>query len=143
MGIRILASGNRRPVSAARPAATVMRAANAARESHGGWIMKKLLYIAAIASLALSQFALAAAGAEEVPEGKRIYTEVCSTCHGADAGGDKAPNLKSQTADALLKKLAGYRAGTYGASRKAAMEGLVKKYTPEQLESVVKYIKTL
>lgn len=105
--------------------------------------MKKVFSIAVIVSLALSQFVLAAAGAGEAPDGKRIFTEVCSTCHGPDAGGAKAPNLKSQPADTLLTKLAGYRAGTYGSSRKAAMEDLVKKYTPEELKSVVDYIKTL
>lgn len=105
--------------------------------------MKKVLSIAVIAGFILSQLVLAALGAGEAPDGKRIFTEVCSSCHGADASGRNAPNLKSQSADELLKKLAGYRAGTYGADRKAAMEGLVKRYTPEQLESVVEYIKTL
>ena len=104
--------------------------------------MKKVFSIAVVISLALSLFVLAA-GAAEAPDGKRIFTEVCANCHGADAGGDKGPALKSQPADSLLTKLAGYRAGTYGSSRKATMEGLVKKYTPEELKSVVDYIKTL
>lgn len=104
--------------------------------------MKKVFSIAAIVSLALSLFVMGA-GAEEAPDGKRIFTEVCSTCHGADADGAKAPSLKSQPADTLITKLAGYRAGTYGSGRKATMEGMVKKYTPEELKSVVEYIKTL
>ena len=104
--------------------------------------MKKVLSIAAIICLAFSQFALAA-GNGEATEGKRIFTEVCANCHGTDAGGAKAPALKPQSAEDLTKKLDGFRSGTYGGARKAAMEGLVKKYTPEQLKGVVEYIKSM
>ena len=105
--------------------------------------MKKTLSIAVIAGLAFAQFALAATGNEGTAEGKRIFTEVCANCHGSDAGGGRAPALKPQPAEELTQKLDGFRAGTYGGARKATMEAMVKKYTPEELKDVVEYIKSL
>ena len=73
----------------------------------------------------------------------RPFTVCPGGGRGGGGAGRKAHFYRGLFNLSRLTKLAGYRAGTYGSARKATMEGMVKKYTPEELKSVVEYIKTL
>ena len=103
--------------------------------------MKKAFSIVVMSGIILSQCVIAAAEADDAPNGRDLFTSVCSNCHGADAGGGRGPALKPQPAEELTKKLEGLRAGTYGKS--PAMKDIANKYSPEQLKSVVHYIKSM
>lgn len=97
--------------------------------------MKKLLILPAIALL-LASAAWAA-------DGEAIYKANCAGCHGADGSkvnGEAA--LKGQGADAILKKLQGYVAGTYGGKSKTVMEAVAKKHK-DDLKAIADYAGTL
>ena len=48
-----------------------------------------------------------------------------------------------QSAADLLKKLEGYKDGSFGAQRKLVMENVVKQLSDEQLKSLADYASTL
>ena len=50
---------------------------------------------------------------------------------------------KGQSAADLLKKLEGYKDGSFGAQRKLVMENVVKQLSDEQLKSLADYASTL
>ena len=51
--------------------------------------------------------------------------------------------IKGQSAADLLKKLEGYKDGSFGAQRKLVMENVVKQLSDEQLKSLADYASTL
>ena len=63
----------------------------------------------------------------------------------AFADGDAANLFKThcQSAADLLKKLEGYKDGSFGAQRKLVMENVVKQLSDEQLKSLADYASTL
>jgi cytochrome c oxidase cbb3-type subunit 3 len=73
--------------------------------------------------------------------GKKVFTERCVACHGADAKGGIGPDLtKAQykfgkTEAAILETLAN--------GRPAGMPGFGKELDHEQLEGVIKYLLSL
>lgn len=78
-------------------------------------------------------------------DGAEMYKASCAGCHGADGGksaGGTAP-LKGQKPDAVLKMLQGYADGSFGGKQKAVMENVVKKLSPQELETLSTYIGTL
>ena len=101
--------------------------------------MKKCLCLLSLAAFAFAASLAAAADAAE------MYKSACAGCHGADgskSAGGTTP-LKGQKADAVLKMLEGYAAGTFGGSKKAIMENIVKKHSAEELKSLSDYIGAL
>lgn len=77
---------------------------------------------------------------------KPYYVKNCSGCHGLTAGTPIAGlkrALQGQTQAELLMKLEGYKAGTYGGSRKATMENKVRGLESEQLHQLSGYIAEL
>jgi cytochrome c len=81
--------------------------------------MRKL---AIVLTLALS---LAVAAAALAADGKALYTAKCASCHGAD--GSKtvlSKPVKGLSAADFTKKMQGYKAKTYGGTKKATMENL-------------------
>ncbi len=104
--------------------------------------MKKMLSLLIVAALTCF-LAVSAFGADPADTGKTIFTTVCANCHGMDAMGAKGPKLQGQQPAQLIEKLDGYRAGTYGSSRKATMQGVVQKYSADELKMVTEYIGTL
>ncbi len=102
--------------------------------------MKKLLTILSACLLAAALFAAQGLAAD----GKALFAR-CTGCHGADgtkkALGTGVP-LKGLKADALLKALQGYKAGTFGGDKKAMMEGQVKSLSDEDMKALADYIAT-
>lgn len=82
--------------------------------------------------LVSSSFALAADEAE-------LYKSSCASCHGEQGEKGSEP-LKGQDSDTIMKKLHGYRDGTYGGSKKQVMQGMVKRHTDEDLQKIADYI---
>ena len=91
--------------------------------------MKKVLIVFSAVML-LSSFGVAFADGYAA----NLFKTHCQGCHGADGG--RVP------AD-LLKKLEGYKDGSFGAQRKLVMENVVKQLSDEQLKSLADYASTL
>ena len=100
--------------------------------------MKKLLTILSVCLLAAALFAAQGMAAD----GKTLYAR-CSGCHGSD-GAKKALGtgnpLKGMKADAVVKALQGYKAGTFGGDKKAMMEGQVKGLSDADMKALADYI---
>lgn len=61
----------------------------------------------------------------------------------ADVSPPAALPPQGQSAADLLKKLEGYKDGSFGAQRKLVMENVVKQLSDEQLKSLADYASTL
>jgi len=97
--------------------------------------MKKLCF----AVLALAEIGLAAAGV--AADGQALYEAKCKSCHGAD--GTKAlmsKPVKGLKADAVIKAMQGYKAKTYGGSKKATMENLSASLTDDEIKALAAHI---
>ena len=96
--------------------------------------MKKVLIVFSAVML-LASFSVAFADGDAA----NLFKTYCQGCHGADG----IPPIKGQSAADLLKKLEGYKAGSFGAQRKLVMENVVKQLSGEQLKSLADYGSTL
>ncbi len=70
----------------------------------------------------------------------------CQGCHGAQA--EKVPMgvgeaMKGQSAEDLLKKMHGYKDGTFGGNKKAIMVNILKRLDDEQMKTLADHIATL
>ena len=95
-------------------------------------------------SVASALFSFSAAFAAD--DAAALFKTHCQSCHGADGG--RAPSkgvepIKGQSAADLLKKLEGYKDGTFGGARKMTMENVVKRLSDEQLKALADYSATL
>ena len=97
--------------------------------------MKKVLIVFSAVML-LSSFGVAFADGDAA----NLFKTHCQGCHGADGGIEP---IKGQSAADLLKKLEGYKDGSFGAQRKLVMENVVKQLSDEQLKSLADYASTL
>ncbi len=102
--------------------------------------MKRLIALFGCAVLTVSLLSAVAMSAD----GASLYGS-CKGCHGAD--GSKvalgvAPALKGQSAEDLLKKLQGYKDGTFKVQDKTApmMTKMVQKYNDEELKALADYM---
>lgn len=102
--------------------------------------MKRILSVLTLGILGLA-CAQALAEGNSAP-GAQLFADKCARCHGDDGG--NSPNnitpLREQTAAAIIEKLDGYKAGTYGGSRKSTMEGLAKGLSAAEISAVAGYI---
>lgn len=102
--------------------------------------MKRIANIPALAlamSLAFAATALAA-------DGKAVYTAKCQSCHGADGSKSlMSKRVKGLKAEAALAAMKGYKAKTYGGSKKATMENLAAAMSDEDIKAVAAYVGTL
>lgn len=77
-------------------------------------------------------------------DGASLYKS-CQGCHGAQgekmAMGVGHP-LKGQSAEDLLKKMHGYKDGSYGDGKKAVMENMLKRFDDAQLKALADHIAT-
>ncbi|MFA5455025.1 MAG: cytochrome C [Sulfurimonas sp.] len=71
-----------------------------------------------------------------------VNAGACAGCHGADWTkvdmGNK--NVSAMSKADIAAALKGYKAGTYGAAKKALMVGQVSKYTNEELDAFAQTI---
>jgi cytochrome c len=101
-----------------------------------GVIALGVFYTMSVSALAIAQ--------GNVSEGKKIYEQECVSCHLANgAGSGIYPALKALSQEEALKRLKGYRDGTYGGSMKSVMESFSKGKSDKQLEDLAAYIATL
>jgi cytochrome c len=100
--------------------------------------MKRMAIIPALALV------LAFAATALAQDGKDIYTAKCQSCHGAD--GSKtimSKPVKGMKAEAALAAMKGYKAKTFGGTKKATMENLASQLSDEDIKAVAAYIGTL
>lgn len=79
-------------------------------------------------------------------DGAATFKTRCQACHGQD-GGKVPPNgtnaIKGQSAESILTKLQGYKAGSYGGKGKQVMAGTVKRLSDDQMKGVADYASKL
>ena len=102
--------------------------------------MKTIIAILAL-TLALAAAALAAAPAGD---GHDLYAAKCASCHGAD--GSKtilSKPVKGLSAADFTQKMQGYKAKTYGGTKKATMENLAGGLSDADIKALAAYVATL
>lgn len=112
----------------------------------------KTLALASVLALSLCAAALAAdashathaAHAADTSAGKALYTAKCQSCHGADgAKAMMSKPVKGMKAEAVVKAMEGYKAKTYGGTKKATMENLSAALSAGDIKALAAYIATL
>ena len=102
--------------------------------------MKRVLFVLTWGILG---FAGAQALAEDgAPDGAALFADSCARCHGDDGSGTPGgiTPLHEQTSAAIIEKLDGYKAGAYGGSHKATMEGVAQGLSADKIAAVAGYI---
>jgi len=83
-------------------------------------------------------FMAAPAMASDSIDGAKLFSKKCKMCHAVDKK-KTGPALKSMNQDAsVLQDVI-----TNGSSKKRMMKAYGKKFSPEQIEALVKYIKSV
>lgn len=76
-------------------------------------------------------------------DGVKLYGAKCAECHGAD-GKDSAISGKAIAGDtAVLTKLTGYKAGSFGGDQKATMQASLEGLNDDQMKAIAAYVTTL
>lgn len=74
--------------------------------------------------------------------GESLFSK-CKSCHGADGSknalGVSKP-LKGQSKEDILKKLQGYKDGSYGGARKSIMKGQVSGLSEDDMKALAEYV---
>lgn len=75
-------------------------------------------------------------------DGAKLYGAKCAECHGAD-GKDSAISGKAIAGDtAVLTKLTGYKAGSFGGDQKATMQASLEGLNDDQIKAIAAYVTT-
>jgi cytochrome c553 len=104
--------------------------------------MKSILALAAAALLALPVFASetpAPAAKPDLEKGKAIYTQVCSSCHGADgnSGVPANPKLAGQHPEYLVKQLHEFKSGK---RRNLIMSGFANALSDADMKNIAYFV---
>jgi cytochrome c553 len=89
---------------------------------------------------AAKQEALAAASPEALGE---TYYGQCIACHGNQGQGGVGPMLAGQSADDIVAKLTGYRAGEQRGAQSALMWPVAKPMTDDDIANIAAFVTTL
>lgn len=103
--------------------------------------MKLTLSLPLALTLSLCAVALAA---DQAVDGKGLYSAKCASCHGAD--GSKtimSKPVKGLGAEAFTKMMLGYKAKTYGGTKKATMENLAGNLSEAEIKALAAYVAKL
>ena len=103
--------------------------------------MKLTLSLVLALSLALFSLALAA---DPAADGAALYNAKCASCHGKD--GSKtilSKPVKGLSADAFTKKMLGYKAKTYGGTKKATMEKSAAALSDAEITALAGFVAKL
>ena len=97
--------------------------------------MKPLLLLALIAGPALVAVPTPAAAQNDLERGRKIASEVCAACHGADGNSPSAvnPNIAGQHADYITLQLAHFKSGVRA---NAVMQGMAAPLSPEDMRAL-------
>ena len=100
--------------------------------------MKSLLLLALIAGPALAAVPTLATAQNDMERGRKIATEVCAACHGADGNSPTAvnPNIAGQHADYITLQLAHFKAGVRA---NAIMLGMATPLSADDMRAVALY----
>lgn len=100
--------------------------------------MKSLLLLALIAGPALAAVPALATAQNDMERGRKIATEVCAACHGADGNSPTAvnPNIAGQHADYITLQLAHFKAGVRA---NAVMLGMATPLSADDMRAVALY----
>jgi cytochrome c553 len=100
--------------------------------------MKSLLLLALIAGPALAAVPAPATAQNDMERGRKIATEVCAACHGADGNSPTAvnPNIAGQHADYITLQLAHFKAGVRA---NAVMLGMATPLSADDMRAVALY----
>jgi len=100
--------------------------------------MKSLLLLALIAGPTLAAVPTQATAQNDMERGRKIATEVCAACHGADGNSPTAvnPNIAGQHADYITLQLAHFKAGVRA---NAVMLGMATPLSADDMRAVGLY----
>jgi cytochrome c553 len=100
--------------------------------------MKSLLLLALIAGPALAAVPTLATAQNDMERGRKIATEVCAACHGADGNSPTAvnPNIAGQHADYITLQLAHFKAGVRA---NPVMLGMATPLSADDMRAVALY----
>jgi len=100
--------------------------------------MKPLLLLALMAGPALAAVPMQATAQNELERGRKIATEVCAACHGADGNSPTAvnPNIAGQHADYITLQLAHFKSGVRA---NAVMQGMAAPLSADDMRAVGVY----
>jgi cytochrome c553 len=100
--------------------------------------MKSLLLLALITGPALAAVPTLATAQNDMERGRKIATEVCAACHGADGNSPTAvnPNIAGQHADYITLQLAHFKAGVRA---NAVMLGMATPLSADDMRAVALY----
>jgi cytochrome c553 len=70
-----------------------------------------------------------------------VYSSKCASCHGAKGEGKSIfPKLAGQSKEALVKKLNGYKEGTFGNDKKAMMIPNVQNLSSDEIAKIAEVV---
>jgi cytochrome c553 len=97
--------------------------------------MKPLLLLVLIAGPALAAASAPATAQSDMERGRKIATEVCAACHGADGNSPTPvnPNIAGQHADYITLQLAHFKSGVRA---NAVMQGMAAPLSPDDMRAV-------
>jgi mono/diheme cytochrome c family protein len=82
-------------------------------------------------------------GTAPAPDGQAIYLDQCAACHGDFGEGTYAPALRNGAARTRFPDVAAQIAVVQQGSAGTSMKGFADKLSPEQIQAVVDYTRTL
>jgi mono/diheme cytochrome c family protein len=107
----------------------------------GNEIMKTIKLVMLVMTIAVALFILIPNLSWAAEDGAAIYKTKCAVCHGADATGKPAAKIPSLVSDEVKKTSDDDLAKAV--TEKPKHPGMVKSLAPDQVKTVVSYVRSL